>query len=97
MNKLQLTKYYVQIIADANDEGLLQLISYCDGVEKTRLKDTYRCSLSLLPEVLRILRGIESAEQLSGAARSLYEEEITRRQMTADLKRLGPDEHYDGF
>lgn len=97
MNKLQLTKYYVQIVADANDECLLQLISRYDGVEKTRLKDTYRCSLSLLPEVLHVLRGIEGAEQLSGAARSLYEEEIMRRQMTADLKRLGPDEHYDGF
>lgn len=96
-NKVQLTKYYVQIIADANDADFLRLISHFSGIERVRQKNTYRCSLSLLPEVLDELRGITSAEQLSGTARSLYEEEMLRRQMTAELKRLGPDEHTDGF
>lgn len=90
-NKVQLNRYYVQIVADSNDAGLLRLLSTLSGIEATRSKDTYRCSLHKLPEVLYILRGVENSEQLCGITKQLYDEEMLRRTKTAELKRLGPD------
>lgn len=97
MATVQLTKYYVQIIAESNDPAFLHLVNNVHGIEKLRQRNTYRCSLALLPEVLRELKGITSVDQLNGAARVLYEEELLRRSKTAELLESGPDEHYDGL
>ena len=96
-NKIQVTKLYIQIIADANDAAFLRLISEVNGVEPQRARNTYRCSLHKLPEVLRVLRGIETPEQLSSPMRELLEAELQRRRHTADLMQKGPETLYPGL
>lgn len=96
MNKIQVTDYYVQIIADSNDEDFLRLLEEDGGIFKMRSKNTYRCSLHKLPEVLKVLRNIDSVDALyekgfSGSLCYIYEQEIQRRERTRLLKELGPD------
>lgn len=97
-NKIKLTKYYIEINAQPGDPDLLKLCKHIQPVVRMRTANTYRCSLSFIPEVLRIMRGIKSVDMCADdAVRRLYEEELTRRARTADLKRCGPDVMYDGL
>lgn len=97
-NKIKLTKYYIEINAQPNDPDLLELCSHIEPVVRMRTVNTYRCSLSFIPEVLRIMRRITSVDECCDASvRNLYQEELTRRARTADLKRCGPDVLYDGL
>jgi SNF2 family DNA or RNA helicase len=90
--RIQVNEYYIQLLADSRDQSFIQLLTALKGIEKMRTRDTYRCSLRKLPEVLKILRGIESVDQLpEGKVKQLYTEEMQRRQFTRTLKELGPD------
>ena len=85
--KIQVTEYYVQLLVDnTNDAGFLQLISKVKGIFAMRAKNTFRCSLRLLPEILAELRGITSEEQLSGSILSFYRAEMRRRQAIRTIK-----------
>lgn len=75
----------------------MSLIDQVKGIEKQRARDTYRCSIHLLPEVLKILRGIEDSSNLQSPIKEYYEEEMLRRRMTAELLQNGPDEEYAGL
>lgn len=97
MNKIQVYQNYIQIIADSTDIPFSMLIDRVKGIEKQRARNTYRCSIHLLPEVLRILRNIESADTLPSPVKEYYIEEMQRRSMTAELLQNGPDETYDGL
>lgn len=98
VNKIKLTKYYIEISAQPGDPDLLKLCEHINPVVRMRTANTYRCSLSFIPEVLSIMRGIKSVEECTDdAVRSLYQEEVTRRARNADLKRCGPDMLYDGL
>lgn len=85
MSKIQVTKKYIQIVADNCDAGFLRLISEVSGIYPVRAKDTYRCSLQKLPEVLKSLRGIESSEQLPLPIKEIYDAEILRRRATEEI------------
>lgn len=92
MVRIQVNEYFIQLTADSHDPGLLLLLSKLQGIEKCRTKDTYRCSLRKLPEVLKILRKIDSVDQIpEGLIRTLYAEETQRRVCTKLLKDQGPD------
>lgn len=87
MNKISVTTYYIQIVATADDAAFCKLLSEPRRIEKTRFKDTYRCSLRLLPEVLAIMRGISDSSQIQDdKMRCFYIAELQRREMTSDLK-----------
>lgn len=96
MVRIQVNEYFIQLVAESHDPGLLLLLSKMKGIEKQRTKDTYRCSLHKLPEVLYILRKIESVDQIpEGLIKQLYAEETQRRACTTALKNLGPDQTSD--
>lgn len=97
MNKIQVYQNYIQIIASSTDIPFLSLIDQVKGIEKQRARDTYRCSIHLLPEVLKILRGIEDSSSLQSPIKEYYEEEMLRRRMTSELLQNGPDEEYAGL
>ena len=97
MNKIQVYQNYIQILASSTDIPFLSLIDQVKGIEKQRARDTYRCSIHLLPEVLKILRGIEDSSNLQSPIKEYYEEEMLRRRMTAELLQNGPDEEYAGL
>lgn len=86
--RIQVNEYYIQLLADSRDQSFIQLLTALKGIEKMRTRDTYRCSLRKLPEVLKILRGIESVDQLpEGKVKQLYTEEMQRRAYTEEIKR----------
>ncbi len=91
--RIQVTQYYIQLFASATDPEFIKLIDNVRGIEKYKTKDTYRCSLRLLPEVLELLRGITSADQIpvDNSIHQLYVDECNRRRYTKSLKELGPD------
>ena len=89
-NQLVIDDYFITIHADNTDKGLHRLISLVEGIYTSRKRNTYYCSLHLLPEVLEILRDVTSVDQLSGKTRELYIEELNRRQYTEELKLNGP-------
>lgn len=97
MNKIQVYQNYIQILASSTDIPFLSLIDQVKGIEKQRARDTYRCSIHLLPEVLKILRGIEDSSNLQSPIKEYYEEELQRRRMTSELLQNGPDEEYAGL
>jgi SNF2 family DNA or RNA helicase len=90
--RIQVTDYYIQLLATNTDPELLAVIDALPNIKKMRKRDTYRCSLRKLPEILRIARGIDSILQIpEGRMRELYDEEMQRRSRTRLLKDLGPD------
>lgn len=91
--KIQVNEYYIQFVAKGDDAEFLCLIATVKGIEKCRSKDTYRCSLRKLPEILKVLRHICDASQLpeGGLVQRLFIEEMARRKYTRSLKELGPD------
>lgn len=90
--RIQVTDYYIQLLATNTDPELLAVIDALPNIRKMRKRDTYRCSLRKLPEILRIARGIDSILQIpEGRMRELYDEEMQRRSRTRLLKDLGPD------
>ena len=92
MVRIQVTPYYIQIIAESYDPGLINLLNAVKGISCMRAHNTYRCSLHKLPEILQEARNITSADQIADKAiRQLYEEELHRRVRTKLLKDLGPD------
>ncbi len=92
MVRIQVNQYYIQLLAESSDPTFLDLITKVRGIEKMRSRGTYRCSLRKLPEILKILRNIDSVDQLpAGIVHDLYEEETQRRGCTRLLKELGPD------
>lgn len=92
MIKIQFNSYFIQLVADSTDQSFLRLLSVVDGIEKQRTRNTYRCSLHKLPEVLAVVHGISHLDQIpAGRIHELYEEEIRRRRCTGMLKELGPD------
>lgn len=97
-NKIRLTKYYIEILTRPDDPDLLRLSNVISPVVRMRTANTFRCSLSYIPEVLRIMRGINSVEECTDeTVRQLYQEEVTRRRRNLDLKRCGPDKLYEGL
>ena len=92
MNKIQVYQNYIQIQADSNDVPFSNFIAAYKGVEKQRAKDTYRCSIHMLPEVLRSLRGITEPSCLQSPIKDYFVVELQRRSMTAELLQNGPDE-----
>ena len=91
-NTIQVNDYFVQILADSKDAGFLSLINQIPDIFAMRKRNTYRCSLRKLPEVLKILRGITAPEQISDPIlRAYLQEELVRRERTALLKQYGPD------
>lgn len=94
-NKIQVTDYYIQIIADNQDADFLRLLSLVDGIEAMRSKNTYRCSLRKIREVLYILRGIEDSSTLTDNIKLLYENEIVRSSQTEFLKEFGTSTNSD--
>lgn len=94
--RIQVTEYYIQLLVDnTNDASFLHLLSRVKGIFAMRARNTYRCSLSLLPEILAELRGITSEEQLSGSILSFYRAEMQRRISNESLKLNGPVETDD--
>ncbi len=92
MVRIQVNEYYIQLLAENTDPDLHKLLTQLQGIEKMRKRGTYRCSLRKLPEILSILRNIQSVDQLpEGLVHDLYEEETQRRSCTRLLKELGPD------
>ena len=91
MVRIQLNEYFVQLLTDGKDPAFLQLISTVKGIEKMRTRDTYRCSLHKLPEIMKILRSVDCVEQLpeGSLARKLYAEETQRRSITKAIKQGG--------
>lgn len=89
--KIQVTEYYIQIIAEPADFQNTKL----KGIWPLRSRNTYRCSLRMLPEVLRVYKGVRGPEGLSGSILKLYEEELTRRQVTSELLQNGPQKSHD--
>ena len=95
MARLFVNDYFIRIEAKSNDADLLRLISSVSNIFTERKRDTYYCSLRKLPEVLHILKNINSEEQLSGQSRILYAEEMRRRMFTPLLLNNGPDMQSD--
>lgn len=90
--RVLVNEYYIQLVAANTDPELHTLISKIPNIEKGRARDTYFCSLRQLPEILKILRGVTEASQISvDKVRALYEEEMLRRRHTQMLKEFGPD------
>lgn len=90
--RIQVSEYFIQLLADPRDQTFVDLLSVVRGIEKMRKRDTYRCSLRKLPEVLKQLRGIDSPDQVpDGLVKNLFIEELDRRKYTQTLKELGPD------
>lgn len=95
VNKVQVSRYYVQIIASNDDCDFLRLIDTYDGIYKQRKANTYRCSIRLLPEVLDLMRPGYSVENLPDEIKEYFQMEMIRRQHTTLLKELGPDRTSD--
>ena len=93
-NHISVNEYYITIAADGNDAGLLALMPTVP-LFSMRKRGVYRCSLKYLPEVLQILRGISSTDQLRGTVKKLYDEELRRRYYTPLLKKDGPNRTSD--
>lgn len=93
-NRIEVNSYYIKIIADNQDAGLLSLISTIP-VFKGRKRNEYFVSLRNIPEVFKILRNIDTPVSLSPLIKRLYEEETVRRERTDLLKKLGPDMQSD--
>jgi len=93
-NHISVNEYYITIAADGNDAGLLALMPTVP-LFSMRKRGVYRCSLKYLPEVLQILRGISSTDQLRGTVKKLYDEELRRRYYTPLLKKDGPNHTSD--
>lgn len=90
--RLLVSPYYIEIIAESTDQTFLNLITAVSGIEKMRSRNTYRCSIRKLPEVLSVVRNMHEATDIPpGQVRDLFEEEIQRRVRTRLLKELGPD------
>lgn len=91
-NRILVNDYFIEIIADSKDDGLLRLLSCVDNIEKSRKRDTYYCSLRKLPEVLKILRGYDiTTPNMPPSIHAKLEKELVRRERTALLKECGPD------
>ena len=89
--RIQVTEYFIQLIASSTDVDFLNLVDKMPGIEKTRKKDTYQCSIRKLPEVLQILRGITIDDHIPNEKiRKLYVDEMRRRWYTPLLKEHGP-------
>lgn len=98
VNKIKLTKYYIEINAQSNDPDLLKLSRVVDPVVRMRTANTYRCSISFIPEVLSIMRDISAVEECTNdSVRALYQEEVTRRTRTEDIKQGRYSEVYEGL
>lgn len=90
--RIFVNEYFIQLNADSEDPNLHRALLAIPEIEKSRRRDTYFCSLRKLPELLKILRGIEASNQITvEAVRTLYDEETRRRSQTKMLKDLGPD------
>lgn len=87
-NQIAINEYYIEIKAESSDPAFLQLINEIE-IFAMRSKNTYRCSLKYIQTVFKILRNIESAEQLVGKTHDLYLQEYRRQQFTPLLKKYG--------
>lgn len=85
MNKILVTNNFIEINAEPSDAAFMTCIENVAGIWAERRRNTYRCSLRKLPEVLHFMRGIDDPEELSGNIKEYYCEEIVRRKMTTEL------------
>lgn len=98
MARILLTNYWIEIIAQTNDPDFISLVNHVSNIHKTLKRDTYRCSLRLLPEVLKYLRHVDSVEQLpEGAAKTALLTEQYRVAATRELKEHGTEVTYPGL
>lgn len=98
MARIYLTDYWIEIVAPATDPDFIDLLSNVQNIHKTLKRDTYRCSLRLLPDVLKYLRRIDSADQLpDGPAKTALLKEQERVVATRELKAHGTTVEYPGL
>lgn len=98
MAKILLTPYWLEIKAHADESAFVNLISHVSNIHATRVRNTYRCSLRLLPDVLYYMRGVQTVSDLpDGPARHALEKELKRVSMTVELKRNGSTVEYPGL
>lgn len=97
MSRIQVSRYYVQIIANNTDVAFMQLISQQDSIYKMRKADTYRCSIRMLPEIIVALRPGHDISEFPEEIQEYYTAEMLRRQQTNLLKELGPDQANDNY
>ena len=95
MNRIIVNDYFIEIIADSQDSAFLHFLSFADKnkvlVDKQRRRDTYRCSLRALPELLQIMRPGYDPDKLPVIIRRNLNEELIRRERTQLLLTHGPD------
>ena len=95
MCKILVNEYFIKIIADSTDTLFLSFLLFANNngilVDKQLARNTYHVSLRHLPEVLEQLRpGIDLSTAPELVKVKMNKEKI-RRERTALLKQLGPD------
>jgi SNF2 family DNA or RNA helicase len=85
-NTIKVTSCYIEIYADPSDTVFTSCTENVKGIFAERRRNTYRCSLRRLPEVLFYMRGIADEEPLTGSIREYYVEEMQRRSFSEELK-----------
>lgn len=89
------TRYLELQLSICETEQLAAAIKHLHAVP--RKPGVYRCSQKFIPEVLSVLRGQNIDTIPNGPAAELLRKELTRRQMTAELKIHGATVAYPGL
>lgn len=91
-NKIFIQDLSVEIQVTKDDVAIVRLLSYFKTVHANRAGTVFKLPVRHLPEVLAVMRGVESSESLPEAFREVYDKEMLRRVVTEDLLLNGPTE-----
>lgn len=91
-NKLRVSKQCIEVLCDRNDYETQLLVAKFYPVTSNRIKTHFFLSPRLLPEILKIFRGVDASniEDAPRQIRELYFEEMRTREATAELMVNGP-------
>lgn len=94
-NKIFVNEFNIEIQATKDDEAVGRLLSAFKTVHVNRAGTSFKISIRQLPEVLNVMRGITSSDDLPPTIKRLYDYEMERRITTEDLLLNGPTQEHD--
>lgn len=91
-NKILISRNCIEVQCDRNDYETQKLLASIYPVSANRIKTQYRMSVRLVPEILKLLRGIDDTNIHTAPQRiqDYYYKELAARDKVDDLIRNGP-------
>ncbi len=94
MNKIQMSKGGIVVICDRNDHSTFHYMSMLPITHINRTNTEFKCSIRLVTEVLKLLRGLDSSNIHTAPLKiqDFYYNEVNARIKVAELQKYGPIE-----